>query len=882
MRRPHPTRSGGRRAVRLALWALALVAVLTVGRAPSAGASPLAPVQRLAGEAVDPCVDDAARAVGEWDCLPFYRWAGDADYFHSNFGRTDPQHLMQPVVSLLFGTAGLLWRLLQWLTRTALSFDLFTAADDGTSTPVALQPLNDGFAAIGRVVLSGLGIAVLVAAVVFVVVRSLRVGGVGARDLVRPFLCLGLLLFLLARSQPLPGAGTQAGSPAWVAERAVGMSNLVGDQISAAAPRPSEGDTPDNLLDCTYYVRQLRQSFDDRAGGDMVGTVAFQPQLAAQMSGLWEAAYLDLWIEAQFGRDRTLARRTYCRLLEDRVGVPPADQAALTSAALAAAGGAEAPPGLEGTAPFGRFNGDKDFRRGMVAWAVCGWYADRSTLKEEVDQQLVAGSGPGFAVNPEFRLMWNLGSPPSEQAHQTCSAWWGVDGSGTTKPPPRGTKWAVADGDGPFQFGTMADIDEAFTVFGPDELDAELAGLGDIAPYEEADRENLPDARRWVVALNGHNLVHSIPHGILAVVIAGVYLWAIGGLALGTLVAQFLTIFFFVALPLLLVVGMWPSPGAGRVFQRCCRIGVGSLFAKAVFVALLAVLMTLISVINALADATGAFLNADGGTGFGGVLIRAAAPIVAIWALRWALKDLGMGNIFSLQGAVGLTGRLARGTDAAGDSSRAGDWASRRWEERRTQRAFERRGRAAERRNLRGVGGPMGARRAGAGPAGARPVGGRLGSAAVHGARFAAAPVVGGVALARWAARRVGEHRAGPEVDPGAGRAPAAEGLAPHTVADAYAEHARRVVAAGNAADPVGARHHPDLRAHRGGITRVVGDDGRVCSHGPSGVSYPATPGWGREAGDPFGVTRGWFGAGDGPARPEHRARRRRTVVGHR
>ena len=53
---------------------------------------------------------------------------------------------------LLFGIAGLMWRLLQWVTRTALAFDLFTSVEDGRSTPVALQPVNDGFSAISRVV----------------------------------------------------------------------------------------------------------------------------------------------------------------------------------------------------------------------------------------------------------------------------------------------------------------------------------------------------------------------------------------------------------------------------------------------------------------------------------------------------------------------------------------------------------------------------------------------------------------------------------------------------------------------------------------------------------------------------------------------------------
>src|SRR5690606_32404168 len=121
--------------------------------------------------------------------------------------------------------------------RTALAFDLFATVEEGRSTPVPLQPLNDGFAAIARVVLSGIGMTVLAVTVLVVIVRALRDGTTPVRDLARPLVCLGLLLFLLSRAEPLPGGGAQVGSPAWVAQRGVGMSNLVGDRISGAAPR---------------------------------------------------------------------------------------------------------------------------------------------------------------------------------------------------------------------------------------------------------------------------------------------------------------------------------------------------------------------------------------------------------------------------------------------------------------------------------------------------------------------------------------------------------------------------------------------------------------------------------------------------------------------
>ena len=889
---------------RRTLWILGFAALVLVGAATPLGASPgdvAAPVQTAAGAATNPCVDDVVQGIGEWDCLPFYRWANEADSFSSNFGATEigAANVMQPLVTFLYGMAGLMWRLLQWVTRTALAFDLFNRRDGHASTPVALQPIDAGFQAAADIVLSGLGLTVLALGALVVIGRSARTSETPLRDLARPFICFAILLVLLARAAPDGSGGAQAGSPAWIAERGVGMSNLIADQISQAAPQADGGEAPDNLLDCHHYVATLRQSFDEDGdySEDLVGSVAFQPHLASLMSSLWETAYLDLWVEAQFGGDDDLARRAYCRMLEDRSEISPSDQAAIQQAAMTGVGASVPAAGNRGTAPFGRFNDSKDFRRGMIAWAVCGWYQDRSGMKEESGGALHDVSGPGFAVNPEFRLMWNLGSPPSESAEGTCSDWWGTDGSGTTKPDPRGTKWGVRDGDGPFQFGTAEDITEAFTVF-DDEQVAEVAGAGfsgSVAPYEESDREDLPAARQWVFALNGHNLTRSVPHAILAIVIAAVYLWAVGGLALGTLVAQFLTVLVCVALPLLLVVGMWPTEAAGRIFTRYLKIGAGSVFAKAVFVSLLAVLLTIISVITRLGELTGAFeAAAGGGAGFGAAMLQAAAPLVAIFAMRWALRDLGMGNVFSLRGAVGVTGRLARGAGSYGPGALRGAAAGaagavvssrQRLEDRRLTRQAGRAGAAAAGAAKAGAGaagdgaGDEGATEGtGAGPAGPGSGPGeggavgelpsgtsprRRGAAlldSVTGGALAAgqralasgAPLAGAVfACAR---DRVSRSRVAPRIVPRRhGRAPTADelaGLGDDKVGGRHARHVETVVAAGNGADPARSARHPDIRGSSVIAGRRVSADGKVMGVTVSGLAVPlTTPGWSRRDG---------------------------------
>jgi hypothetical protein len=597
--------------------------------------------------------------------------------------------------------------------------------------------------------------------------------------------------------------------------------------------------------------------------------------------------------------------------------------------------------GTTGSAPFGRFNDDKDFRRGMIAWAVCGWYQDRSGLKEEADGRLVPLSGPGFAVNPEFRLMWNLGSPPAESRSSTCSGWWGVDGSGTTKPDPRGTKWGVRDGDGPFQFGTARDIDEAFTVYGPDEVaDATGGALGaTIAPYAAADRENLPEARDWVFALNGHNLPSSVPHAFLAIIIAGIYLWAIGGLALGTLVAQFLTVLFFVALPVLLVLGMWPSDGARRLFWRYTRLGIGSLFAKAAFVSLLAVLLLLIGVIDALGTRSGAFAAAGGDGGLGAAMLEAAAPVAAIWAMRWALKDLGMGNIFSLKGAMALTGRLVRG--GGQDGAQGPDGAPGRSLGQRTREAVRRRiDRRAMVRDLRRggmAGGEPGAKPGRPDPGKGKDAAAKAGDAAkrdkaraaeragprargaallraianparfnpqavrdgevpgdgddehrrgpLSGARFGfAATAAAGTGLAAWAAARSGTAGPGGDLPADHGRAPTADemgGVAEGAIGAAYGRHVEAIAAAGTGADLAAAGRHPDVAAPVLTTGRDVTADGAVHAVTSTRRSVPLpTPGWAAGDGAAFSAPRGYRGHRPPPDARAPRGHRRRHLPG--
>jgi hypothetical protein len=189
-----------------------------------------------------------------------------------------------------------------------------------------------------------------------------------------------------------------------------------------------------------------------------------------------------------------------------------------------------------------------------------------------------------------------------------------------------------------------------------------------------------------VRAVWGHNSVQRITEGIVAVITAVVYLYVLGGISVGAILAQYGLFLMLILFPVTLVMLALPS-SSGRRNQtgvRMLKITGGFFFAKMALTLVLSLLVVSSTLLGSLIPA-----RAGGSLGAGSMLSLAHAfvPLVSLFLVRKLLTTLGLGDITKLSGAVGLS--AATSAAATGDrrfrtqvskgmaESRAGRMASR-------------------------------------------------------------------------------------------------------------------------------------------------------------------------------------------------------------
>ncbi|MFN2505026.1 MAG: hypothetical protein ABR540_12530, partial [Acidimicrobiales bacterium] len=442
-----------------------------------------------------------------YDLLPAWRWGpGVSTRFEANLGAKDAgDSILLSIAEVAFSIAGLIWSALLWVARLA-------AGDVGTGGSSIVKdlvtPINDGFASVGEAIMtSGVWAAVAVLGVVIALAKGLKTGGAGvAKSLVTVILPLSLLSVMATAAR---GGTDQRLSPGWIADKAAASVVDMGDAVTDGFEKATLPDQPPNdMASCERYIRRLHEEY---ASGQ-------SPAMAAQVSTLWERAYLAQWRNAQFSSG-PIGKRVDCRLLELRNSTPRQEQDRLSAAA-----GAPGPTGGKHLNVYGPDRDKKDKFRRQVAWAAC------------------RASGGGWAVADEFR---EVDEPPVVPEH--CDDWWQ---NGDTKPDPDNGRGVPV-----FQF---------------------QGGWGDDAVARRTNggdgAKNAKDARDYLYALNGHNGGYGLVMGVLAIAIAWIFLKSVGGLAFGMLLAQFGLVVGVVMLPLLLVAWAWPTEGSTKIAVKTAKL----------------------------------------------------------------------------------------------------------------------------------------------------------------------------------------------------------------------------------------------------------------------------------------------------------------------
>lgn len=158
-------------------------------------------------------------------------------------------------------------------------------------------------------------------------------------------------------------------------------------------------------------------------------------------------------------------------------------------------------------------------------------------------------------------------------------------------------------------------------------------------------------AYQTVLAYWGDRGAQRLSQGILAAAVSGIYLYSVGGIAAGSIIAQYGLFILLALLPATLVLIAFPGPD-GRRNQggmRLLKLTGAMFFAKLMLDLVLATLMQLINLLTGLSGSLSL------SSGISGALV----PLAALLILRKILQTVGLGNITSLTGAAALTTNIA-------------------------------------------------------------------------------------------------------------------------------------------------------------------------------------------------------------------------------
>jgi hypothetical protein len=575
--------------------------------------------------------------------LPAWRWSSAS--FTSSPGDVPNvgSDIMYGLAGILFSISSFFWKLLLALFNWALNMDLISSA---------AKHINDGFLAFARSI-TGSGVGVIALILFFgatIAVRQML------RGRVTKAISTGLIMIIpLAALWAMTGitaSGAKGtlpkGSPAWIGVTGSNLVSSVGNELAtgfgswsgitnspvvtgSSAGAPSCTAYSSALYDQYYaYSNAATQSGTVPSGVNAASWASYVKSqgLSSQLStvnstglttvsSLWQQAWLSPWVDAEFG-SASQGSNIYCHLLEYEAGVPASEQYALLgiSGTYDGRNYTSGPTKINpGVFSLRNLNGDlgniteTNLLKGMLAWQACA--------------QSPSGT-------------WSA-----------RAGWQGFAGSGDPSVSSQCSDWFTSASGPPTSFGTGHGDDLANTLNGNNP--------GGSMTQVQAQELNM------VQAMKGQNGAQALMDGVLALLTSLVYLWALGALAVGTILAQIGLVLLLAALPITLVLLAIPTKEGGRIRTgtKLLRMTMGFIVSKLTLTLVLLVLLQSILLVDNLVNA--------GGSGFMSSIITAAVPLICLFLMKKILSAVGLGNITSLPGALSMP--LAAAALASGDQS---------------------------------------------------------------------------------------------------------------------------------------------------------------------------------------------------------------------
>jgi hypothetical protein len=435
----------------------------------------------------------------------------------------------------------------------------------------------------------------------------------------------------------------------------------------------------------------------------------------ATVSQLWHRAFLGSWTSAQFG-NQVYAAKMYCHLLEQNGGVSTQEQYAISQVANKYSyikysdGTVIKSPGYEriSAGVFDAPSGKDEKEQRLFAWAACRRVQKDSTEWVWQAEPAWAALGGGNDITDRMCEMYFMNNPGTEEiVRNTIARGADTAASGATKvalgpagwiPTPFGSVGNIVSGTvgnlvggilededidrkgniKPLIFKDEKDVEEAVakaTIKATEDAEACKADVEACSNNAAQVFSSAKEAGNMVLAFKGHNPMQRLSLSLLAVITAAIYVYALGFLALGTFLAKFGLVLMIIVLPAALLLLAIPSTsgsqsGPGRMGRKMLRMTGGFLMSHGMLTFVLGLVLSMILVFEAIfsGNGIGAFGASLIPNGDGGGFIHALIPLAALYVVRTLLKAAGLGDLGSIQGALGMP--LAAALSAGGKDVR--------------------------------------------------------------------------------------------------------------------------------------------------------------------------------------------------------------------
>jgi len=679
-------------------------------------ASPSSPMKCNAGASANQTCY-AQYSSNPTSLLPAWRWGG-ATGLYQNLGVGDifPTGIFDFMGSLFFTIAGWLWFALLALINWALTLNIVAHA---------AGIINSGFRSLATAVVGNfILVAVVLVVAALVLVRLILRGAIPkiVSTILVVIIPLSTLWALTAAVTNSPAGSVAKGSPGWVAVQGSHYVDIVAGELttgfgtwsggsSSSALGVSNGQSPN----CASYLAALYDQYYAYANGvkvasgvgnvnqsawDQANSTVSSQMNAASVSGvvavsrLWESGFLVSWIDAQYG-SLDQGQNMYCHQLEANAHISANEQKDLLVISGRYDGHNYSGLSLTLFTPISiQSNGAKeDFESQMMGWNVC--HVDSSnapvaepnwasvalnTITTDSNCRSYFSQTPSAAVTADVAdgaavVAWAAANTQQTNDSLVNQAWsWvtntvknAVTGGSSGCP---GAPNGGLDSSGfmkayQFNAGSVTSLSGGGANWGC-AYSAAIQGLGggnaNVGPDAPgATAQGLGTVNSTVTAMWGNNPTQRFLDGLIALITALVYVYALGALAIGSIIAQFGLVMLLSLLPITLLLLALPT-------KEGSRNATGLKLLKMTF-AFFASKLTLIVVLLLLIQSIGIFQSLATGLVTGGYasIVYAIIPLACLFLVRKLLAAVGAANLTSMGGALAmpLAGAMIAGEGTA-------------------------------------------------------------------------------------------------------------------------------------------------------------------------------------------------------------------------